>query len=509
MNIFKYRVPACLLLLAALVSCRKYLYEAPITSTYGARFWTSQNSVEQATVAMYGQLRSCIRNNNSHFVNGDLAAGTFFPNVNQWNLATMKASNNPPFNFSYVPYLESALQNWSRFYQVIAQANLILRNVPKMPSADFAAASIRSGYIAEALFVRAYTYFYLTRIWGDPVYVTSTYDNVDYGNIPPLARTPEATVLDSCLRDLKIAAASMAFSGGDPTTSIRANKGSAFALIAHIYAWKHQYDSAHAYCRQVISNGGYSLEPMSSYTNIWKGQASNESIFELPMTYNYSDPGFAGQGDWAEAQFSFFGTFLKGPLSGNQNSTCWIAPQGGVLDEIFDTTDARYRTIFQTMPASGGDQAGHMLLKYTNFFFQQPGTKTLPYYNNDLVLLRLADIFLLDAEALAYLGDLGGAASDLAMTEGRAGITSYQQPTNQYDMLDEVVAERGRELVGEGQWYYDLIRTESTQGWLEFVGYPTTRVTAANKGYYWPLDMSTLFPQDNLLVQNPWWASHK
>jgi len=509
MIIVKYRLIAVLLLLTALASCRKYIYQAPINSTYSARFWTSQTSVEQAATAMYGQLRSCVRNNASHFINGDLTAGTFLPNSGQWNYASLRASNNPPFNFSYVPYLEGTLQNWSRFYQLIAQANLILRNVPGMPSSAFSAESVREGYIAEALFMRAYTYFYMTRIWGDPVYVTSTYDNVDYGNIPPLARTPEAAVLDSCIRDLKVAAAGLSFSGGDPTKAIRANKGSVYALIGHIYAWKHQYDSAHAYCQKVITDGGYSLEPMSSYKNIWNGQSSEESIFELPMTYNYSDPNFTSQNDWAEAQFSFFGTFLKGPLTGNQNSTCWIAPQGGILDQIFDTADARYKTILQTVPASGGDLAGHMLLKYTNFLYQQPNTKTLPYINNDLVLLRLADIYLLDAEALTNLGDLGGAAADLAMTEGRAGITSYQNPTNQYDMLDEVVAERGRELAGEGQWYYDLIRTESTQGWLEYVGYLGARVTADSKGYYWPLDMKTLFPQDNLLVQNPWWASHK
>jgi hypothetical protein len=507
MNIFKIAV--VIALLTAFSSCQKYLHEAPINSTYGAKFWTSQTSVEQATTAMYGQFRSCVRNSNAHFINGDLAAGTFFPNTNQWNLASMKASYNPPFNFSYVPYYESVLQNWSRFYQLIAQANLVLRNVPAMPASDFTAESVRSGYIAEALFMRAYAYFYMIRIWGDPVYVTSTYDNVDYGNIPPLPRTPESAVLDSCLRDLKNAAASMSFSGGDPTKAIRANKGSAYALIAHIYAWKHEYDSAHAYCSRVISGGGYSLEAMSSYTNIWNGQSSGESIFELPMTYNYSDPNFTSQNDWAEAQFSFFGTFLKGPLTGNQNSTCWIAPQGGILDQIFDTADARYHAIFQSVPASGGDQAGHMLLKYANFLYQQPDTKTLPYLNNDLVLLRLSDIYLLDAEALANLGDLGGAATDLAMTEDRAGISSYQNPTNQYDMLDEVVMERGRELVGEGQWYYDLIRTEATQGWLEYVGYQSARVTATSKGYYWPLDMGTLFPQDNLLVQNPWWASHK
>ena len=504
-----FRILSLLLLLALFsASCRKYIYEGPISSTYGSEFWTSQTSVEQATTAMYGQLRTCIRNSSSHFINGDLAAGTFLPNANQWNLASMKASNNPPFNFSYVPYFEDVLQNWSRFYQVIAQANLILRNLPGMPASAFSSESVRKGYTAEALFMRAYTYFYMTRIWGDPVFVTSTYDNVDYGNIPALPRTPEAAVLDSCLRDLRTAAAAMTFNS-DPTQSIRANKGSAYALIAHIYAWQHKYDSCHFYCRQVIDNGGYQLEPMNSYTNIWKGQSSAESILELPMTYNYSDPNFASKGSWAEAQFSFFGTFLKGPVTDNQNNTCWIAPKGGILDNIFDTTDLRYRTILRATPASGGDGIGRMLMKYTNFLYQQPGTKTLPYINNNLVLLRLSDIYLLDAEARASTGDLAGAADALSMTETRAGISSYLAPTNQYDMLDEIVAERGRELVGEGQWFYDLIRTEPTQNWLEYVGYLGTRVTASSKGYYWPLDMKTLFPQDNLLVQNPWWATHK
>ena len=110
---------------------------------------------------------------------------------------------------------------------------------------------------------------------------------------------------------------------------------------------------------------------------------------------------------------------------------------------------------------------------------------------------------MLDAEALAYSGNLEGARADLAQTEDRAGITSYQDPTNQYDLLDEIVIERDRELIGESQCFYDLIRTEKTQGWLEYVGYQADRVTDAQKGYYWPLDLSTLFPQDNLLTQNP------
>ncbi len=500
-------------------ACKKQLYDGPIDSTYSQKFWTSQTSVEQATVAMYGQLRASLRNGSpydmqepSHFVFGDLVAGVFEPGAGDTFLPYgLKASNNPAFNFSYVPYWESSLQDWSRFYKVISQANLILENVPKMSASMFTDESVRNSYLAEALFTRAYTYFYITRVWGDPVYVSKTFDGSDYGNIPPLPRTEEGIVMDSCIADLKKAAGYLDFSGGDPMKSIRANKGTAYALMAHIYEWKHDYANAHTACQEVIKNGGYSLEPMASYTNIWKGQSSSESIFEIPMLFDPNDPNFKNGGDWAEAKFSCFATFLKGPIVDNRKSSCWVATKGGLFNTTLftDTTnDARYKAVFQSLPSTGGDKAGYMLTKYANFAYGTPDTKSNAYINNNLVLLRLSDIYLLDAEALGYLNDVEGAREALKATEDRAGITNYQSPSSSYDIIDEVVMERGRELIGEGQWFYDLIRTEYTQQWLEYVGYPANRVTPTAKGYYWPLDMTTLFPYDNLLTQNPYWATN-
>lgn len=507
---FSFKILIPLLTLIATTSCKKYLYEAPITSTYGAAFWTSQSGVEQASLAMYGQLRASLRADASYFINGDLASGVFIPAAGQWNYQTIKASNNPPFKFSYVPYLESSLLNWSRFYRVIAQANLILQNVPKMSASLFKSESVRNEYIAEALFIRAYTYFYMIRIWGDPVFVSKTYDDVDYGNIPPIARTAEKTVLDSCIKDLKIAATSLNYTGGNTAKTVRANKGTVSALMAHIYAWKHDYANAHIACQDVITNGGYSIEPMATYTNIWKGQSSKENIFELAMQYNPSDPNFSGGGSWAEAQFGFFGTFVKDAVVDNVKNQCWLSPDNGTVDWFYDVADARYNTIWTHVPASGGDVAGYMLLKYTNFLYQKPDTKGNPYMNNNLVLFRLSDIILLDAEAMASTGNIEGARAALKITEDRAGVSTYLTPTSAYDMLDEVVMERGRELFGEGHWYYDIIRTEEAQQWLEAVGYPSNgRVNNVNKGYYWPLDMATLFPQNNLLTQNEWWSKNR
>src|SRR5882762_5045593 len=279
-----YLLIACMSLMG--MSCRKYINEAPISSTYDSKFWTSQQSVEQAAVALYGQLRSCLRQDASHFAFGDLTAGQFATTYHYyWNYNTIQPSNGS--DFSYVPYLEGSLKNWTRFYQLAAQCNLILTKVPAMPLSDFNNDStVRNRYLGEALFMRAYLYFYITRVWGDPVYITKIYDNVDYGNIPPVARTPEGDVLKTCIADLQKAIGYLSFSNGDPNKAFRANKGSIYALMAHIYAWMHDYANAHLACQQVINNGGYSLEAMASYSNIWSDQLSRENIFSISMTFN-------------------------------------------------------------------------------------------------------------------------------------------------------------------------------------------------------------------------------
>ena len=469
-------------------SCKKALDAAPIDATSSTNFWTSQQSVEEAAVAMYGQLRNNFRNNNCYFMFGDYVGGLFEWNE-AWNYSVLSATspvyNTTPYCFalSAAYYLENYM-NPSNFYQVIAQANLMLQEVPGMNLNLFPGGQQQqNAYIGEALFMKAYTYFYMIRVWGDPVFVNKSYDNANFDNIPPLPRSPQDSVLNLELNDLRTAASDLSYEGGNPAMTTRANKGSTYALMAEIFEWQHRYDSTHKYCQLVMQQGGYTLEPAATYTNIWAGQQSNESIFELPMTYNSNDPNFTNPNDgnnysWNEATFSFFGAFLKGSIVNNINTSCWLSPAtgsnsstwGAFVPNTFDSSDMRYKTILKKVAASGGDAEGYMLLKYANFKYQTPGNNSTTYVNNDLVLIRLADIILLDAEALSYEGDFADAKNDLAMTEGRAGITHYETvPQDVPDMVQEVVNERGRELIGEGQWYYDLIRTEATIHGLEGV----------------------------------------
>ena len=508
MKIHRLKINTCLLAVCitlAGASCKKYINERPISSTYDSKFWTSQQSVEQAAVALYGQLRSCLRQDASHFVFGDLTAGQFATIYSTyWNYNTIQPSQGS--NFSYVPYLEGSLKNWTRFYQLAAQCNLILARVPAMPLSAFSNDStVRNRYLGEALFMRAYLYFYIIRAWGDPVYITKIYDNVDYGNIPPVARTVEADVLKACITDLQQAAGYLSFSGGDPSIAFRASKGSVYALLAHVYAWLHDYSNAHQACQQVITQGGYALEPMSSYSNIWSDQLSRENIFSIAMTFNSNDNNFLNAGDnssWSEAHYDFFSIWLKDSAIDFRTSNCWVANP-----TLYADSDRRFVSMFHAIDASGGDDAGYELLKYANFKYNNPASKQQPYINNNLVLLRLSDVYLLDAEAQAVQGDLGNAVLSLNHTRERAGIGDYSGSMAQQDVLQEILDERGRELIGEGTWFYDLIRTESyVHNLRDSLGYTQTRIS--EKGYYWPLDLNTLFQGDPLLTQNPYWSSH-
>src|ERR1700744_5533896 len=131
--------------IVALSSCKKYIDKGPIDSTYGAEFWNSQASVEQAALSMYGQFRICIRNSNAFFTNGDYVAGIFSSTA--WNYTPLSPQNGSDYFTATADYLGD-LTNWSRYYTLIAQCNLILQQVPQMPLADFAGdTSARNSYL--------------------------------------------------------------------------------------------------------------------------------------------------------------------------------------------------------------------------------------------------------------------------------------------------------------------------------------------------------------------------
>ncbi|MGZ3821839.1 MAG: RagB/SusD family nutrient uptake outer membrane protein, partial [Mucilaginibacter sp.] len=443
----------------------------------------------------YGLLRTSLTNDKAYFIFGDATANEFTYS-SDWTLASLSSTNR--WNFNYVPYNESVLHNWTSFYQVISQCNLIISKVPNIPAANFTDDPIatKNQILGEAYFIRAYCYYYITQVWGQPVLVTQAY--TDPINAQAIARSSDEAGFNQAVSDLKKSISLLQYGYSDPSkVAVQANKGTAFALLTKVYMWQKQYSLASAAADSVILNGNYALESKNNLANIYKGH-DQESIFEMNMLYS------PNQNEAQSGTGGVFAMFLSDPYVNGKSGDNWVVNLD-LVNSLFDTTstqDARLKSTFY-----GLQTTNPLMVKYANVIYQNPAQKTLPFVSNNMVLIRLADILLLKAEASIDLGDQGTALTYLNMVRQRAGLDPYT-PDGASDLLYTIMDERGRELYGEGQWYFDLVRSgliDDPNYYNVIDGYLPTRI--ANKGYQWPLDLRTLLPQDPLLTQNPWWAS--
>lgn len=465
-------------------SCKKQINLAPENATYDQVFWVNGSNVSKALAGSYSMLRDAFRADNSYFVFGDVAANNLKLGSDFWNYATFVETGH--FNFNYAPYLEGSLKNWTRFYAIITQCHQIIEKTPGIPDSRFSGgAAEKSRLIGEARFLRAYTYFYMQRVWGDVILTKETLK--DPTNVAPVPRSPEKETLAFCITDLKAASNLL----DNSASKTHANKVSALALMAHVYAWQKDYPNAEKYCDSVMIKGEVALEPIADYKKIWQGN-SQESIFELNMQYDAISN---------EANAGFFGRFLTSPYITTKtgvNGTWLVNPD--VMTDFFSASEQR-KTMITEAAVGGGSNV--MLTKYANVNYYDPNNKSSYVVSNNLVLLRLADIYLLRAEARFKNGNQSGARDDLNVIRNRAVLAPYNTLGNA--LFDEIVNERIRELIGEGCTQFDLIRMEKLDDFFA-TDYTTARIE--KKGYFWPLDMRTLLKQDELLTQNEWWNNN-
>ncbi|MGO4290200.1 RagB/SusD family nutrient uptake outer membrane protein [Chitinophaga sp. RAB17] len=484
-------------------SCKKFLDQDPDSQATDQTTWKSEGDANSSVAACYSLLRSALNASITHYAYGDLPTDEFNSEFvtggadNSFKkVAGMQWEGSVPPANSYVELLK--LRVYSNFYTTIAQANRCLHFLNLMPAAVFAGSDAaaqqakKNQYIGEAYFVRAFAYFYMSRVWGDVPLVTSYYPDV--ATAPQVARSPQKDILAQCVADLTLAKQYLPWKDNNSADKIvRGDKGNVFALMAHIYAWKSSYDSCRMACDSVISSGSYSLVPASDYLSIYKGQ-SPEGIFEISNN-QLKESLVAAQ--------SISGQTLASPYINNITVPLWQLNTGVVNTLFYDTTDIRFKKSFVTIAT--GTTSFISCIKYSNIQYIDPSKQPqFTVAQNNIIIFRLADIKLLKAEAMAAgtNPDFGGALSIVNEIRSRAGLTKPLTGITGRPLLDTITAERGRELFLEGHRFYDLVRLARNTGVVKFP-FISTGEFAAGK-YYWPLDPS-LFLTNSKLVQTPFW----
>lgn len=315
---------------------------------------------------------------------------------------------------------------WVRAYSLIYDINACIEG---LSSSKTLTASTRDQLLGESYFLRAFVYFNMVNLFGDVPLVVTT----DYATNTTLPRT-NATIVKAKIKADLTKAADLLIPAYPTPNRARINKWAAMALLARVDLYDNNWQEAESAASVVINSGSYSLEKDLNKVFLF---TSNESIFQMmPVAKGYNTTEgsqFVPAGTSSIPAYSFSKFLLNGFEFGDKRFTNWIGSRtiGGTLY----TFPYKYK--------ARPDFSASFVLK--------------EYY----VVLRLAEQYLIRAEARANLGDLPGAIQDIDTIRSRAGLPFIASSINKTDLLVAIQKERQTELFTEwGHRWFDLKRTK-------------------------------------------------
>ena len=439
-----------------LTGCKKFLSIAPPTNQLVSTAVFENEAT--ATAALKG-IYSEMMNNLQQFSSG---YASLFAGMSADELYFFKPGFRDEFVKNEITlvnhdFLSSAF--WGRAYQYIYAANLCIESVERSASLS---TSLKRTLTGEAKFIRAFCYYYLFNLFGDVPLITTT----GFEGNATAERSPEASVLALVIRDLKDAVSDL--SPSYPTADrTRPNKWAAATLLSRAYLHLSDWTNAEKGATDVIQSGMYTLVPVLE--NVFL-KSSGEAIWQLqPVnpTYNtWEGNAILGSGS-AEPTYLLTDTLVKSFSSGDKRKTAWTGSRSFLGQTLW--YPYKYKI-------AGGTGA--------------PFTE---YY----MVLRLAEAYLIRAEARAWQNNLSGALEDLNTIRRRAGL-SDTTAADKEALLALIERERQLELFAEwGHRWIDLKRTGRADAVLSSLK-PTWKPFAK----LWPIPVQQLNLNPSL-TQNP------
>jgi hypothetical protein len=418
-------------------ACKKIIsIPEPVNSITTEAVFAAPAQANSAMAAVYANLSQVYA---PAFVNG---AVTIYAGLSADELLNYGGSSNPNDYQFYANALLAANGTigstlWPQPYFTIYQTNAILSGVEASTGLND---SIKNELTGEALFIRAFSYFYLVNLFGDvPLVLT-----IDYNKTSLLERTPAADIYKQITTDLKQAQALMR---SDYSYSLATgeriipNKWAATALLARVYLFLGDYADAYTQSNAIISNSAsYSLTP--SLLGVFNAN-STEAIWQLKQNTNTSSYNATEEGS----------TFIVLNSPGQSNPPNYYLSDS--LLSSFEAGDQRYINWVDSTNYNGVTY--YFPYKYNVGLAQTtPGATATQYY----MVLRLAEQLLIRAECEVQGQGAGVAAAiaDINIIRSRAGLAPTSA-TMQTDVQNAIVQERRIELFAEwGHRWLDLKR---------------------------------------------------
>lgn len=417
-HFIKYKIIFCstVFLIFCMISCSKFVdIGAPATQIGVQEAFQSDASATSAITGLYNN--QYIGDLTLYYTGlcgssaDDIKYATSDPNYDQFTNDALLSNNS---------YNSNNL--WAETYSQILQINLAIEN---LNASTALTPSIKNQLLGESYTWRAFMYFYLVNMYGDvPLELTS---NISVNG--KMSRTPADSVWKQVITDLQDAVNLL--TPDYPTAQrSRINQYTAMALLAKAYLYTKDWKDAEQTATLIINSGIYSLaaDPNTVFIN-----SSNEIIWQIATPTGIS---------------TFGSNFL--------------APKGVLPSYIM------YNTLYNSFDANDlrkqdwatSDTIGGIPYYYVDKYKDFSGTG-----NEFNVVFRLAEQYLIRAEARAQQNEIPGAVSDINIIRNRAGLSSLNNNISQDSTLMAVEIEREHELFGEwGNRWFDLKRTPSISG---------------------------------------------
>lgn len=488
------------LFVLAAVSCSKDFIEVdPKGQFLSENYYADADQAFSALVGVYDVLRK----NSGGFENmiSMMNAGSD-DHVAGGGGATDGAGIQGFSNYSINPNIMPA-SFWNDYYQGIFRANTLLA---KLPDTDMEA-TLKARFTAEAKALRGFYYFNLVNLFRNVPLILTPLTAADMYQVK---QANPQEVFAQIEKDLTEAIAALPPTVPLATEAGRLTKGTAQAILGKVFLYQKKNTQAAAQFAEVNGTPGgtsqYGYRLLSKFSDLWV--TSNKFNSEFILEASHSALGNSDWGWWGSARDE--GNTLNvmvGPRSYSRpaGSTADDLPSGWSFNVFtqnfydFMKGDPRFSATVYDLKAlkaagqadyiPGYEDSGYFLNK---FLPRQSDVRTgggaleLNYRQNTPII-RLADTYLMEAEALGAQGARAQALLDAV--RARVGLPSV--PVS----LAVIKEERRRELAGEGHRFFDLVR------WGDAATVLAGRGFKANKNEVFPIPAREL--EGTLLVQNP------
>ncbi|SFB80233.1 Starch-binding associating with outer membrane [Flagellimonas taeanensis] len=436
-------------------SCDDFVeIDPPNDQLTGVVVFDDATTVNAALIHIYTGLRD------QALVNGGLSGISFLLGLYTDELdlySTTLPDARQFYDNALLPSNNSVQDLWGNGYNLIHATNAIIEGLEgstALPQDD------RDHFLGEAHLLRAFTHLYLTGLFGELPYLETT----DYVANSEAEKEEVHSVFSKVIADLERAKTLLPMNAG--SEKVRPDRWTASAILARVHLYNGQWEQAWAEAIDIITNGSYSLN-----TNL-------EQVFlnDSPETLWQFSVGSTGANTYEGHTFIFTSgppptTALSDHLMGafeeeDARKVQWIA-------SITDGTDTWYHPNKYRLNTNSGTT------------------------QEQSIVIRLAELYLIASEAQAHLGNLYEALNYLNPIRERAGLAPLGM-MGQSDLLDAIQQERRVELFTEhGHRFFDLKRTERANSELS-----DTKPNWEARDMQLPLPESEILLNPNLLPQN-------